>query len=381
MAYTTHMFIEVFFLTQVALIPVFIKEFHLSIIEASLAASVPSFTQLIMNIPLGFFVDRFNAKFFLFISMLIEGTSALLLSQTNSFWTLVMCVSVLRISSPIYHISGLSLISKLGKPEKMNRFMGFHNAFGSLGSAIGVISLAIFLYTLGWRWIYLFWTFPILIWGFIILGSSQIVAEPVERENPRRASKLPELQFLFFPGFVAFLVAIGLREMGITGTLTFMTTYLERIIGLPDATATLIFGLGPIIGIVGSLGGGFLGERIGAKKALSFVIFGCAISLFVLMLSTQLYLLTFIYLIFMMFNYSAYVPMNTIVASMASPTKIGLSFSAYFFIEGLVISVTPLILASIIELTDIWQIFPFSIIFLLSSLIILQFIRYPRRAN
>ena len=297
MVYITHMFIEVYLLTQVALIPIFIQEFQLTILEASLAASIPSLTQLIMNVPLGFLVDRFNVKFFLFASMLIEGSSALLLSQTNSFWTLVLVVSILRISSPIYHISGLSLISKLSKPEKVSRSMGFHNAFGSLGTAIGVISLAIFLSTLGWRWIYLFWTFPILAWGFIILRSSELGTEPVERREPKIEGGLPRLNLIFFTGFLTFLVAIGLREMGITGTLTFMTVYLENVRGLPEATATLIFGLGPFMGIVGSLGGGFLGERIGAKKALSFVILGCAVSLFILMLSSQLYLLTLIYLI------------------------------------------------------------------------------------
>ena len=157
-----------------------------------------------------------------------------------------------------------------------------------------------------------------------------------------------------------------------------MTTYLETARGLHEVTATLIFGLGPLMGIVGSLSGGFLGERVGAKKALTLIILGCAISLVILMSSSHLFLLTLIYLIFATLSYSAYVPMNTMIAEITPSTERGTSFSAYFFTEGLIISITPIILAWIINLTEIWYIFPFSIIFLISSLVVLQFIRYPR---
>jgi len=51
MVCTTHMFVEVFFLTQVALIPVIVLEFQLSLLEASLVAVVPSLVALFMNIP------------------------------------------------------------------------------------------------------------------------------------------------------------------------------------------------------------------------------------------------------------------------------------------------------------------------------------------
>jgi len=374
----SHMFIEVYLLTQVALIPVFMYEFKLTIIEASLIASIPNLTQLLMYIPLGSLVDRFNAKIFLFSSMLIEGSSALLLSQATSFWMLVLGVSVLKISSPIYHISGLSYISRLTKLKNTHRTMGYHNAFGSLGTAIGVISLSFFLSALNWRWVYLFWAFPILAWGVIIMRSKQLGVKRIKKKRSLKASELSNFRFVLFSGLLTFLIFVGLRETGITGTITFMTTYLGGVRGIPESIATLIFGIGPIMGIMGSLGGGFLGEKMSAKKALSFAILGCMISLIALRLSSQLYLLTLFYFIFSILNYSAYVPMNTIVATITHPKKIGLGFSAYFFTVGSIISITPIILAWIIELTNIWQIFPFGIIFLMSSLIILYFIRYPR---
>jgi hypothetical protein len=58
MVCTTHMFVEVFLLTQVALIPVIVREFQLGLLEASLVAAVPSLVALCMNIPSGLLADQ-----------------------------------------------------------------------------------------------------------------------------------------------------------------------------------------------------------------------------------------------------------------------------------------------------------------------------------
>jgi len=371
---TTHMFLEVYLLIQVALIPVIIQEFQLSPLEASLVVTIPSLVQLLMNIPSGFLADRFNTQHLLFASMLVEGVSAIIVSQTSNFWTLVVAVSFVKISSPLYHISGLSQISRLAKPKQINRSMGFHNAFGSLGSAIGVVSLAVFMLTLGWRWTYLFWAVPILIWGCIILMSSQLKTKRFEKTETKSKLGSRRLSFILSSGLLFFLIAIAVREVGGTGSSTFMTTYFVMTRNLSESTASLIFGLGSFMGIVGSLSGGYLGERIGAKKALNYAIIGCAISLFILSLASQLYFLALIYILYSFFNNAVWSPINSLVADMTPITERGLSFSVYFFTEGLIGSIAPTLAAGVIELSDVWFVFPFSIVFFVTCLVILQFL-------
>ncbi len=374
----THMFIEVYLLMQVALIPVIIQEFQLSLLEASLVATVPSFVALLMNIPSGFFADRFSTNHLLFASMLTEGLSGLFISQTNSFWLFVVEVSFLKISSPLYHISGLSQISRFAKQEKISRSIGFHNALGNLGTAAGLISLTVFLSTLGWRWTYLFWSVPIQAWGFIILTSSQLRTKRVEKAGGEHRGRSKRLSLLLSSGFIVLLTVIGVREMGNTGSSTFMTTYFVETRGLSEAAASLVFGLGPFIGIVGSVSGGYLSERMGAKKALTWVILGGAVSLFTLSLASQLYLLIIIYLLYDFFGSAVWSPMNTIVANITPETERGLGYSVYFFMEGLLASIAPTLAAGVIELTDVWFVFPFSLIFLIASVVVLQFLAYPR---
>ncbi|MDH5483531.1 MAG: MFS transporter [Candidatus Bathyarchaeota archaeon] len=377
---TTHMFIEVYLLMQVALIPVVIREFQLNLLEASLVATVPSLITLLMNIPSGFLADRFNAGQLLFASMLIEGLSTFLISQTNNFWTLVLGVSLLKISSPMYHISGLSQLSRLAKPEEISRSIGFHNALGNLGSAMGLITLSVFLSSMGWRLTYLFWAIPILCWGFIVLKYSHFKTKPkAKTEHKENKRKFARLSLIFSTSFLILLIVIGVRELGATGSSTFMTTYFVDTRGLSEATASLVFSLGPFIGIIGSIGGGYLGERIGAKKALAWAILCSSISLFMLSLASQLYLIILIYLFYSFFGSAIWSPMNTIVARVTPETERGMSYSLYFFTEGLLASFTPTIAAGVIELTDIWFIFPFSVAFQITSIIILRFLPLPKQ--
>jgi len=376
---TTHMFLEVYYLTQATLIPAYVAEFNLSLLEASAIVTVQSLVGLIMNVPAGLLADRFSAKHLLFASMMIEGASALFLSQTGSFWTLALGAAVMRVASPIYHISGLSQISKNVKSTQISKSMGFHNAFGSLGSALGAVSLSVFLSTIGWRWIYLFWSIPILTWGLILMRSPQLATTRIEGREIKRVKGLTKLALVFTTDFLIFLVAIGVREVGITGIMTFMTTYLVNVRGLSKSTASLIFGLGPVTGILGSLNGGYLGEKVGAKKALSIAILGCTISIIILAASSQVYLLTAIFILYSFFNNSVWTPMNTIVADIAPVTERGVGYSAYFFTEGLTQSITPTIAATVIQAYDIGYIFPFGMIFVATSLILLQPLHQPRK--
>lgn len=369
----THLLLEVYLLVQVALIPVYVSEFQLSLLEASLVATIPSLVTLLMNVPIGFLVDRFNAKHLLFASMMIEGVSAIFLSQTDSFWALVLGVSVLRISSPVYHITGLSHIALIVKQERVSRSIGIHNALGSLGVAVGAVSLAFFMTSFGWRSTYLFWAIPVLSWGLVLLRMPHFETKTYEQSVPERKAGLGRVSYVLTLSFAVFLVGIGLREIGISGVSTFMTTYLVKVRGLSEVMSSLIFGLGPLTGIIGALSGGLLGERIGAKRALNLATSGCAISLFALSLTSQLYTLSIIYLTYAFFSHSVWTPMNTLVSEMAPRSERGLSFSVYMFTEGLMQSVGPVVAAAVIERSSIPFVFPFGIAFTLASLVTLQF--------
>ena len=367
------MFIEVFYLTQVALIPVIIEEFHLNLVEASLVATIPSLAGLLTNIPSGFLADRLSANRVLFASMTIEGISLLVVSQTRNFWMFVLALCFTRISDRLYHSSGLSTVTRVADQNQLNMALGVHNAFGNLGSAMGVLSLAAFLSILGWRWVYIFWAGPILAWAAIVLTSLDLKSTGLGRtEGIRETPLFRSISQILCYAFSIFLIAMIVREIGSTAVSTFMTTYFVTTIGLSESLASAIFGVGPIMGIMGALAGGYLGHRVGSRKALSLTILGAVISLSLLAFMRELYLVTVVYLVYAFFTYTVWSPITAIIAETTPSTARGLGYSVYFVAEGLVMSLTPVVAATVIEFSQIWMIFPFSIAFFLASIVIMQ---------
>lgn len=217
-----------------------------------------------------------------------------------------------------------------------------------------------------------------MIWGLVILTSSELKNNRAERTAGEHSGGWARWSLLFSSGFVILLTMVAVREVGTTGSQTFMTTYFVDSKGISEAVASFIFGLGPFVGIVGSVMGGYLCERIGAKNAFNWVTLAAAVMLFTLSLMSQLPLLVLTYVVYSFFGSAVWSPMNTIVANVTPLTQRGLGYSFYFFVEGLVASITPTLAAGIIELSDVWFIFPISATFLIASVIVLQFLIYQK---
>jgi MFS family permease len=364
------MLLEVFYFTQAALIPVMIQEFHVSLLEASLVVTVPSLIALIAYIPSGLLADRLSANQLMFASMTVEGVSIIMASQAKNFWLLVAALCFTRIASPVYHASGVTQISRIAKPEELNMAMGIHNAFGDFGTAAGVTSLAFFLSFFSWRTAYAFWSIPVLFWGAVVLGSSRF-KKPQRTRLKQSGRDSSGLHAVLLPIFVIFLVFVGVRELGSTSVAALTTTYLVTRLNVSVATASFIFGLAASIGVIGSLAGGYLGQRVGARKALQWAMLSGIILLFGLTYVSQISLFTAVYLAYAFFDYVVWSPMHTIVAEITPEESRGLSYSIYFLVHTSMFSLAPILAAGFIQLSSISILFPFGNAFLVLAFIIL----------
>ncbi|MCD6529059.1 MFS transporter [Candidatus Bathyarchaeota archaeon] len=357
----THMFVEVFLFVHLALIPTFIEEFNLNLFQASLIATIPNLVILLSYMPAGLLVDKIGAKPMLLISMLLEGTAALCISQLRDYLPLILAVSLIKVSSPIYHTSGLSAISKMSTSNSTGKVMGFHNALGSLGSAFGLLSLSILGGTLGWRSVYLFWSIPILMWCLPILKSE--VGKPERSPDKDRGEKtfFRDLKSVLTFSFTLFLLIVALRNFGASVISTFMTTYLVELRNFSQEAASMIFALGPLTGILSSLVSGYLCSKLGDTETLLLMVVGSILSLFPLALTRGLALLMLCYFVYSFFNNGVWSPIGSLVAALTPSSKRGLGYSSYFLIGGVASTIQPTITAIIIGYTSLNAIFPIAI--------------------
>jgi len=368
----SHLLVEVFLLMHPALVPIFMMEFSLSIFQAGLLIAVPSICRLVIVIPTGILADRYGSLPFIVLSLLIGGLSAFALSQTTSVFILMASITLIMISVTLYHSPGMSVVSALF-PNQVERStaIGWHGASGCIGQSIGTVSLGFLLAGFGWRFSYLLFSFPLLLWALVLVrlripqlgrkARSSKPADPTALKDSRRAS-INKL------GFFVLVSTMGLNALATGGISTFMTTYLTSAQNMSVEVASIIFGIGPLIGIVGSIAAGYVSGRFGDKNSLALIYFGQFVFLLGLIVIPYVALATFSFLMYQLFMHALWTPSISMVAGLMGETGAGTAYSLFYFAHDLLGAVSPLVAAVLIEISGFGLVSPF--IFAIGLLII-----------
>jgi MFS family permease len=380
----SHLLVEIYLLMHPALLPVFRSEFGLSIFEAGLLVSAPSICRLVIVIPTGVFADRFGSKPFIVLSMLISGLSAVLLSQSSTAFVLLVSLSLIMISVTLYHPPGLSIVSRLF-PEQAERStaIGLHGASGCIGQSVGTISLGLLMPHIGWRNCYLLFSMPIIAWALAVARakvprlSRHAPKQESQAQNVRKLSHQAGSAFSF--GFFLLLSAMGLNALANSGVSAFMTTYLTSSEDLSVELASMIFGAGPLIGIVGSLGAGFLSARLGDRNALALFFLGQVVFLIGLIGIPYLPLATVSFLMYELFLAAIWTPASSMVTSLMGRTGGGTAYSLFYFAGDALGAISPLIAATLITGLNILAPFVFAIALLATNALLVMLIKATRK--
>lgn len=386
----THSFIHVFTFMHIALIPVFIEEFNLSIIQSALIASVPVICSILMSIPSGILADKIGHKTFMALSLLGSGISGLAVYQAKEFPTLLIALIFIDLSSTLYHPPSLSIVSELYPYEWRNRALGIHGAGGTGGIAIGPITLGLLMDRFGWRLAYLVWAFPVIVSSFMLLKipkASKLKKNPSnqdrrigsETEEEKNSSSTSVSEILTY-GYVLLLLALVVKGTGDRGVSTYMTTFLVSYKDLTESAASLLFGLGSLLGIFGALSGGVLSDKIGTKRWITLAYAANMVTL-LLIATTNSWLLLMVYLCYGFLGSSTLAATSSLVAEFSSKKRRGFAYSVFMFTFGLTGTTSPLIAAKIIELYDIWTLFPFAFSLNGIGILILQLLPKTKHEN
>lgn len=360
----SHMFIEIFFLMHLALIPVFLKEFNLTIVEASLIVTVPTSLGLLTNVSSGYLVDKIGPKPILVCGMMLQAIGGFVVASSWDIVSLISGASCIGIASSFYHNSGLSIISKDLRKYELSKGMGFHSAMGSVGTTMGLLTLPIMLIYYNWRLAYIIWTIPILFWAFNLIRIRLRSINLPEKTGVRSARSI------LSKDFVTFLIAMGFRQSGAIIIITFITTYMVLFRGLSEVTSSLIFAIGPPIGIFSSLLSGYLGYLVGDKKVLILVMVGAMFSVVFIPFAQTTFLLILIFLCFMFFNQAVWAPLASVTATLTPSNRRGLGYSLSMSTQQAIIAISPLLAAKLIEDSSLLSMFPLSVVLICIGIVI-----------
>jgi MFS family permease len=361
---------------HIALIPIFQTEFGLDILSIGLMVSSPLLIQAIFAIPAGLLADRIDRSRMITIGLIVTGIGGILLSQVNSVPMLILLTSLISISSSLIHPPALSAVGDIVSNTTRGRALGFFGAAGTFGISLGPITLSFLLATTGWRFVYLMWSIPTLLLPALILRLN--IKKPDELKGNLHQKKTSKFALFMNLSLLLLLAVMAARAMGGTAVNAYITPYFVDNWQLSPATASLIFGLRPLMGIIAAPLGGILVDRVGEKKWIAVGLSVQIVGILVVAFTPNLTGLIFGYLLYGFFSNMEMPAVQSLVVKLTPAEGRGLAFSLSFLPGTLAGAVSPVLGAVIIGAFGIWEIFPFSFAMLIIAMILLAFLRSRR---
>jgi FSR family fosmidomycin resistance protein-like MFS transporter len=377
---TSHTLLHVYTNLPLALLPILIKEYNLSILAASIVVSIPRVFSLVFSIPSGLLADRLTHSRLIALSLFLQVFAVLIIIGFPSLHLLILCFSIIALSSALYHPSALSATGNISPPDFTSRGFGFHGASGTLGISLGPLTLGLLLNWFEWRFTYLIWITPILAVAIIALFV-KLDRIPLTRDEEAKKGLTAPLRGVMSVAFMSFLLLMLFSSLAGGTISTYLTTYLTESKGLDASLASIVFGLNPLIGLTSVIVGGYGGDKLGWRKSLMLIVLTATGALFLMFISASAIQTVLFYLIYGFFNIMT-MPITTSMVSKIVPHKSrGTAYSLQFIPESITGVMMPIALGVLIESSGIWIIFPAAMVFYFVVLAIVQVLRVPDRED
>jgi MFS family permease len=253
-------------------------DYGVSYTELGLALTAFNAVSTVMQTPVGFFIDRTDARLVL-ISGLILGAGAIAVAAlVNSFLVFVAMFALMGLANTVYHPSDYTLLSERVAPQRMTQVFSYHNCSGMIGSAVAPVTLLFLQDMVGWRGAFLGATVLGLVAALFValLGDAPVVRP--HKPKPRAEEKPPVdgLKLLLSPLILFNLLLFFMLSMVGGGLNQYLVVGLQALHGTPAAVANTALTSLLTLSAVGVLIGGQLAGRTSRHNLVTALGLGVA---------------------------------------------------------------------------------------------------------
>lgn len=368
---STHFIIHVYtMLLPVLLIPLQ-EELGISLVQLSLLASIPRLITMFIYIPTGLVSDKHPALM-LTGSFIVTTIGAVVIPLSNSFTLLLLGFTLIGIGSTLYHPPSLRMASEFDS-ERLTLAMGLHNVGSSLGFAAGPLLLGYMLERQGWRYSFWIWAVLTAVMGVLSWNYTRKILRG--SETRREISIFGNLRSIMTREFIL-VVAMSTLVEGIFNILvTYVPAYFTTDLGMSYSLTSIITGIGPLTGLVGSFAGGLSGDRFGKYRTSMLVLGVTGLLMIIFPNLSKLYIVVIVYGLSRMFQASFMPLMNGMLAANCPSENRSLGFSFNFVMVSLFGSISITGTSILIERIGTGVIFPMSIILTVPTIFIIYLLR------
>jgi len=273
-----HFFSHLYIYLLPPLFPFLKTVFDVSYTELGLLLAVFSATTGLTQIPFGFLVDKFGAKFILILGLAVEGIAFALMGLAPGYGAVMLLMVIAGAANGVYHPADYAILSSSVSKDRMGRAFSLHTFAGYAGFAIaGPIIVLLNMY-FGWRLGLAFCGFAGIATATLLLVYSRHLKHSLNNAKPKHKLRSEQhgdhgVKLLFSAPILMCLGFFALLSLGSTGIASFLIVALGQRHGTDVETATLILSTYLVASAVGVLIGGFVADRTQKHNLVAAICF------------------------------------------------------------------------------------------------------------
>lgn len=326
---TGHFFSDFYNTFLPVLLPAATINLGLSLTATGSLIMVYSFTSSILQPILGYYIDKYGWTWLILLTVPASALFICLAGMATSFWQLLICIMLAGLASSLFHPLGSAMLNKASGEKTKGTAMALFIGGGNLGVSIAPIAVLTYI---------LYFGIDQLLWlavPGVILGLAYYFAgvHHIPVKQVIASSSVPAPPWYKSIDLLKLNLVMGLRSWPQAAIPNFLVLWL---VGQGHASSLAggmltIFLLG---GALGSVGGGYVGDRVGRKFCIILSLVLCIPALYLFLTATDITLLTYVMLFVSGAALQGTLPSSIVWAqellpanaAMASGMMLGLSF-------------------------------------------------------
>ena len=262
--------------------PLIQSEFHLSDAEVGLLGSAFLLVYAVAALPFGYWADRGVRKVVIGVGVAIWSVATLFSGFTRNFVQLFLTRAVLGIGEATYYPAGTSLLSDYFPKQWRGRAMSIWGAGTALGIAVGFAGGGYIADKYGWRSAFFFAAAPGILFAILAFGLREPLRGSMEERGPslavtRDAGVQKFFDLMRIPTLRSAVLSQTVLYFVLASNAFWLPTMLHRRFDLSVGRAGLLAGIVLVVGgLIGTLAGGWIADRLAIKTPAAHLQVGIA---------------------------------------------------------------------------------------------------------
>ena len=261
-----------------AIYPMLKDEFGLSFLQIGIITFVLQITSSIIQPFVGLYADKHHSWWQLPVSMIFTLIGIFMLSYANSFYVILLSVSLFGLGSSIFHPQG-SQVAQQASGGRKGLAQSIFQVGGNGGFALGPLFAALIVIPVGLSGVRWFAFIAILLAIILVYIGKWHVKQTKQVHKKSRTQWTTAKTYSHYQiyGFVFILFVLMFSKNFYTESMTsYFTFFLIEKFGISIQYSQVCLFVFLAAEVVGTLLGGWIGDRYGRKNVIWFSIFGAA---------------------------------------------------------------------------------------------------------